>query len=86
MERGTREPAFVRTVRSVDRRFVRSRPRAPGCVARGDARGHGPRKGKWACVVVVGEGVRRPFLRGRSKQPDLSLSDSPSRLPLGVNS
>ena len=31
----------------------------PGFVARGAARGHAPRKGKWTlCIVVVGEGVR----------------------------
>ena len=72
----------------------------PGFVTRGDARGHGPRKGKWTVyyVVVVGEGEctflllcfkRFCFTRKVTQRqtPDSVTGDSASAsgaLPLGL--
>ena len=43
------------------------------------ARGHGPRKANGLYVVVVGEGVRRPFLPSGALTQSVSQSDGTSR-------
>ena len=74
---GFAAPCFSRGTENPTAPTTSPRPRARYRIGgpeitRDDARGHAPRgRANGLYVVVVGEGVCRPFLRGRSKQPSI---------------